>query len=269
MKQSLARITAWAKKHPWLAAGIVLGVIVLGYLVYKRSGGGGGGSDGAAFEVPEGSADVSPIPGMEGIPSPVTSGGGSSTPSSDLDISPMTGQAAPASFPEFASLPPASAGEFAAGGGWAAPDLGETVSASFAPSAVTQAVQGTQGLSAQGLGVATGGISGTPKKEPVKQASKLGVAKGTIGGKVQPKDARPARGSSTTATVTKAPMAVKKAATLAAKPGRTPAERLGLYWLYSGSYNGLRYALGYPVGVAPIGTTSGSVKTNTRRARGQ
>lgn len=275
MKQSLARITAWAKKHPWLAGAIVLGVIVLGYLVYKRSGGGGGssGETMTAAELPESSTDVSPIPSMGDIPSPVTGGGSSSTPSSDLDISPSTGQIEPTSFPEFASTPPATAGEF--GGGWVAPDLGETISASFAPpsGAVTETLQ-----SAKGLGMAKASVTGTLKKEPVKQASALGKTKGGIlGGKTQPEDVRPARQATGTTTSSGVIKKFTPKQTPKTRPGRTPAERLGLYWLYTGPYNGFWYSFGYPIGTSASasasglsgGTLGGTVKTSTRPDRGR
>lgn len=256
MKESLQRITDWAKTHPWLTALIIGGVILIGYLVYKRSNK-GGGAEGTAFEVPEGSAEVSPIPGLEGIPSPVTGGGGSSIPSSDLDISPMTGQPAPASFPEFASLPPATAGEF--GSGWVAPDLGEMVSASFAPAEMDLGPSEVSGnlKNARGLGKASGSIVGTATGGKVPgQISKLGKAKvGLLGGKVQPSDVRPARQATTATGIVK--KAVPKPAGLTTRPGRTPAERLGLYWLYTGPYNGIWYSFGYPIGVSSGITASG------------
>jgi hypothetical protein len=84
MKQSFARIVAWARKHPWLAAAIIGGVLVLGYVTYKRFGGTGGTSGGdktqelpAAIEAPAlGTASG----GAADFPVPVTSGGLTTTP---------------------------------------------------------------------------------------------------------------------------------------------------------------------------------------------
>lgn len=245
MKESFARIATWAKQHPWLAAGIVLVVISLGYLVYRRSR--GGGSSGKTFaEMSESSTDVSPIPGMEGIPSPVTGGGGSSTPSSDLDVSPMTGQASPASFPAFSPAPPASASEF--GSGWTAPDLGETVSASFAPSL----------QSAKGLGVARGSVASSAAGGVVEKNNMMigkasrpgGDNKGGLHSREgSPAGVRPPRQPTTTSTNINAGNIVKKSIPYTPlRAGRTPAENLGLYWLYTGFYNGLWYSFGYPTG---------------------
>lgn len=53
MKETLARIAAWAKANPVLAVLILGGVILLGYLAYKSgAGGSGGGSDQVSVPAP-------------------------------------------------------------------------------------------------------------------------------------------------------------------------------------------------------------------------
>jgi hypothetical protein len=47
MKKSFGRIIAWTKKHPWVAALIVGGVVFLAWLAYKRNAAGGGGEESA------------------------------------------------------------------------------------------------------------------------------------------------------------------------------------------------------------------------------
>jgi hypothetical protein len=59
MKESLARIKAWAQKHPYLATAILLGVVALAYIAIKRGGGSGGGGGGSYGE-------SQPEPGPDG-----------------------------------------------------------------------------------------------------------------------------------------------------------------------------------------------------------
>ena len=46
MKEQLERVVAWAKSHPWMAAGVLGLIVLLAYLAYKKGlfGGGGGSS---------------------------------------------------------------------------------------------------------------------------------------------------------------------------------------------------------------------------------
>jgi hypothetical protein len=48
MNESLKRISDWAKSHPALAIGILVALVLVGYLVYKNSPAGGGLSAGGA-----------------------------------------------------------------------------------------------------------------------------------------------------------------------------------------------------------------------------
>lgn len=92
MKESLARITQWVKEHPYISAALLIGVVVLGYLAYKRgafSGSSNASQDAAnagqdaSGTPPESGIGASPIPDMSSLGTPATGGGGTTTPSND------------------------------------------------------------------------------------------------------------------------------------------------------------------------------------------
>ena len=87
MKESIERITVWAKAHPALAVGIVAILIVIGYLIYKKTGG-------TAVTTPTGAAADT---------SGASSGGGGASP--DLSTTPLVDTSAYYS----GTLPPAVA----------------------------------------------------------------------------------------------------------------------------------------------------------------
>lgn len=141
MKESLQRISVWVKAHPWQSALILGAVILLGYLVYKRSGGGGGGGGtGGAVSEPEGQAPVqSGIPDLGSISSPITSGGLSTVPSSETGTSSTTGYTPIPFLPggkekPVAIAPPENLGSFGSGA-WA-PDFSSSVAALVQPPSV-------------------------------------------------------------------------------------------------------------------------------------
>lgn len=137
MKERLARIAAWAKAHPWQTALILGAVILLGYLVYKRSGGGGGGgsSAGGAVSEPETPSPIqSGIPDLGSISSPVTSGGLSSTPSTETEMNPVTGSSVSIPKPSRVT-PPGNLGSFGSDA-WS-PDFSASVTALTSPVAAS------------------------------------------------------------------------------------------------------------------------------------
>lgn len=91
MGESLNRIKDWAVKHPWIAALILGGVVLVGYLVYRSTAGMSSVGSGNAEQLPEDSASsglssalsgeaasAPVIPGYESIlNSPLLGGGGS------------------------------------------------------------------------------------------------------------------------------------------------------------------------------------------------
>lgn len=110
MREQLERLVAWAKAHPWLAAAILGGVVLLGYIAYRRSAGGGGGG-GQLFEPAEPPSDGTSVPGFGdaagggsgtiSFPTPSTSDGGVTTPIESIPAAPA---ASPFEFsaPDFA-----------------------------------------------------------------------------------------------------------------------------------------------------------------------
>ncbi len=87
MKEYFQKIVAWAKAHPWLAAGILGGIVVLVWLAIRNGwfGGGGGGGEASAVVPPGGGGeaalpDLSNLPDTSALPPGVNQIGQSSEP---------------------------------------------------------------------------------------------------------------------------------------------------------------------------------------------
>lgn len=220
MKESLGRITTWVRAHPWLAALILGAVILLGYIVYKRSGGGGGGSNsgGAVSDVPASDSPFqSGIPDLGSISSPITSGGLSSVPSSETEVSSTTGFSSGGKEKPVGVAPSGNLGNF--GSDTWAPDFSASVAALTQP--VTQALPSSSGSSMSQSPIGSRGVIATDLK------------KGDLKANVKKNN----------------PLSQKVAANT---KGKTPAQVLGKGRLFTGYINGVYYVNGFPVGSSPI-----------------
>ncbi len=256
MRESMQRIVTWAKAHPWLAALIVGLVILLGYLVYKRSSSGGGARDEAAgFELGEGTGAVSPIPAdMGGISSPVTSGGLSTIPSTDLGLG-VSGAQTQTPIPA-ASVPVFSAADLTGfgGAGWTPPAIGTLTGQLTSPKPPASLTSG--GIPTRKVEPGSTRLRGEGTFAP----EEVEVAKPAVR-----TSARVPRAIAAARTITKPSIMPRTSARVprAAAPKqtapRTPAELRGLSRYYTGIYGGVRYVLGYPAfgSIISTGTTGG------------
>lgn len=284
MKESLQRIVAWAKAHPYYAAAILVGVIFLAWLTYRR-GGFGGGDSGAGFTpaVPggdnasdplstDGSGGLPPLPGGGSgggdLPSDSGSGGGSGggdLPAEDYDDSfdfPPPVSIPPVSFPGIpAPLPSVPAvAEGAALSSNTLTDLNRATSpARSTPLTrnnpiVTGAGAAAQGVArmpapnAAGATAAAGGVAGTVIANVIQAVARVvrPSQPGNAGTRTQP-----ARARTRSTTPTTLPVSVtSRESWLRIRPGSTPAQAAGRSSTFTGTYNGVRYIGGYPVGSA-------------------
>lgn len=104
MKESLNRLVAWAKAHPYAAAGIIGGVILVAWFLSKRSGGAVSLDENAAANnqsIDSGGGGLGSWPGGDsgsGTSSDLgsgTAGGGIDIPSSSIPSNPHTGNESP------------------------------------------------------------------------------------------------------------------------------------------------------------------------------
>jgi hypothetical protein len=235
MKESLQKIVAWAKEHPWLAAGIVGVVILLAWWASRSSGGGGGDS---GVEIDAGQMDSLGDLGAVGDPGFVES---PSLPS--LPASPST----PAeTFPEvafeddFLPLP---------GTGWDGAFLGGlNTPASLPAPSVHSGYSLGGGLASASLGsLQSPSVASANKTVKKVTNKKLTPSQGTTGSKVPV----------TSSANTRSPIPVNK--TTPAQP-KTPAAAKGYPNYYNGYIGGVLYVYGYPI--TSTGST-GAVKKTT------
>lgn len=215
MKESFQRLVEWAKEHPWITALILGGVALLAYLTYKNGWFGMGGGS-SASTVPDSSTIAS---GAD------TSGGGSAS-----------------TVPDSSTV---ASGADTSGGGTTPTDAGSSLGSVIAPPP-TPTYTGSE----QGAGAGLAGIGSIPSSNldnlfgaPVSvapPASNNSLAGGaplasmnlsgfSSGGLAQPQ-------------VTPAPTKNKTNANM------TPAQLVGKGKRFTGTYQGVTYQNGYPVG---------------------
>lgn len=275
MREQLERLVAWAKEHPWLAAAIVGGVILLGYIAYRRSAGGGGGT-GELFEPAEPSpgGDVS-VPdfgtGSAGgglFPQTETGAGELSTPLETIPAQPAEQfQFAAPDFSEaftdfgvgdtsdFASyaIPPASSAIDVPSSALAtkAPITAATRAAQTPVQAAIEAqVRAATGRSTGVSRATTSVAASTPIREgvrpvPVKITPAVSAPKSivstvvnTIANTIKKITSRPTIGTSAVSSLGRTP----RQSTIA----KTPAQTLGRSATFTGYIGNVYYRSGYP-----------------------
>lgn len=258
MKESFERIVAWAKAHPALAILIVGGVVLLAYLVYKRSGGMAPTSAPTSDSgIPAGFGAGGAVSGGGGGAIGTSSGtateGGAAVPSVSTFTGALKGNAAnpPHEIPSGAQPLPAIS--FPGIGG---SNLGWMNSLGAMQGAMT----GTGGAGGN-IAARNAGFGGTTKA-PINPTEFH-----TGGGGPQPVPTIPAPSPITNALgrgagVTGSPTAGGGGST-AQYRGRggaapeTPAMAVGKGRLFSGTYQGITYASGYPVGTVSATQVTG------------
>lgn len=248
MKESFQRIIAWAKAHPLLAVLIVGGVVLLAYLVYKRSGGMAPTSGpGAESGIPAGYGAGGAVGGggSTGTISGMATEGGAAIPS----ISTLTGALAPQTanvahaIPGAQTKPELPAGLFPGVGG---SNLGWLTGLG----ALSGATPGTGG-SGGNIAARNAGFGGSAKPPINPTEFHTGVTSQPVPAIPGPSPITNALGRG--AGVTGSPAAGGGGST-AQYRGRggsapeTPAMAVGKGRLFSGTYQGITYASGYPVG---------------------
>lgn len=242
MKESLERIKAWAKQHPYLAGVILLGVLFLAYLAIKRGGGGGGFSSGPIEPAPEPGGKSADLSGL---------GSGGDTGTSAGGFSPV-------------ETVPAYAGNGSGNGDGSYPGGLEV----FAPRIPEPVYSGS---SAPGNGSIFNGNSlqspqlsmliTNPAGDPVKSFHPATTSKA--------REAALARVTQTARTPEAAKITDPKKASALNAPGEqkgkqknadmTPAQKVGKGRYFTGYWQGVYYIAGYPRTVSAVGT----IGTNT------
>lgn len=247
MKESIERIKAWAQKHPYLAAAILLGVGLLAYLAIKRGGGGGGFGGNGSEAAPE------PSPtGETGLPLGLGSGGDNGTSGGGfqpVETSPEQTSPAglevytpgPMKYPTIPEISP-SGYPMLDGSPITSPSMSMLVSSSTG-----QAVTNEPKAQSMAPKVTSAKVSGLDPKAQSAAKSKP-INKGSVS--VVGFDPKKASQGLPQTTQTQ-------------KDGQTPAQKLGKGKYFTGYYNGVYYVLGYPRVVSAsgtIGTNSGGKK---------
>lgn len=288
MKESLSRIAAWAKAHPWLAGLIGVGVLLAVYFTLKRGGLGGGASMASA----EGGPQVAqPYPDF-------TASGGAGLP-------PFGGGSG--DYGSFTPLPPETAPvEPGAGGGSSGGFSGFGYGGDYAY--VPPPVENSYPITMGGGAVNSDSYNNLSQYEPGAETDRSGMAAAIAAHPAIVNARKPTnevtpyapRGSQIQEALRKHPNVARMAkpvhkpkppkntgvyaprpsgiaqsltvhpqVTSMAKPmpktkppastyTKTPAELKGLYRYYTGMWGGITYVLGYPVFGSSSSSGSGS-----------
>jgi hypothetical protein len=241
MKESLARLTAWAKQHPYIAGLLVIAVVFLAYLTIKNRGSGGG----ETIQSDQGTGDQSSDLGSGSDNAPLGSDSLSNLGGSPVEV-------------------PAAV-ENNGGGGLSGEGASDHYGMSTPPAYSID--QGSYAM-AQGVPVSSTSMDtlhydqvvppiAIAPVSPIAQAVAKNPTLATAA-KPQPK---PAPVSPIAKVIAKSP-----ALATAAKPmPATPAQKAGLPRLFSGTSNGVIYLMGFITGYTNTkptakGTTGGGTK---------
>lgn len=225
MAESFGRIKTWVTKHPWIAGLIVLAVVVVGYVVYKRSGSGSGSA-------------------TQGVPD----AGGQGSTSGDVTMPPdALGSAGLGTNSPLTIPAPANANYTPLGGtGFAYPSPNMEVAAGVMPSfASSPAPAGL--LSQSGAGAAGAASSGA-----------LSGLRQSLQG-YQPNQTLMVSNVQTTGQ--QAPGG--RSLTGGGSGNQTPAQQVGKGKNFTGYFNGTYYKNGYPTSLAaPVQLATGGIGMN-------
>jgi len=213
LKETAARVIAWAKEHPYIAAAILGGVVLLAWLTIRNRGDNGGGSAGnfSAEDVPGGGLGAS-MPAAGGAGGGISAGGISGF--GDLAELPVT-----ESTMTETTTPAPSGG----GGGFSSFDAG--FDAGFIPAADF------------GFGDFAGGAAiASPAAADLASVDKGPAARGGLTG----------TGSTSTGT-TAARTPTTSAAPRKPRADASPAYLAGKGQKFTGTFNGITYVNGYPL----------------------
>ena len=262
MKEYFQKIVAWAKEHPYLAAGI-LGVFIIVVWLAIRNNWFGGGGNGEAIAVPGGDGggesavpDLSSLPDTSALPDGISDIGQSSNP---IDVSlPQVGSSlggyeSPSSYSDMYGEIPVSGGDFFGGAPAASPQGASLASVSPAsPSA------------SLGADLGSNFFFGNLKYDTSEVLPSRVTSVGAVSAQAT---AAPSLLDRLFAPIDldKVNIPTKQAAAKKDKGGgtKTPAQEAGKGAKYTGYINGVYYVKGYPSAPSSIAVQSGAPKAGT------
>ncbi len=261
MREYFQKIIAWAKAHPWLAAGILGGIVLVLWLAIRNGWFGGGGGDGETAAVPDGGGggigatpDLSNLPDMSALP-----GGGIGTAPNPIPVG-INMPASPSSLPAsstFSDLPSYPTEGSYAGGYPLASSQGATLAEIGAPS--PQVIQSSVSQAVAKIAKsASQGSNNTPSSDAIKKsvsqvsnniANSYKQQKPPKEDKKNNKSKSPSPvviQSSVTDAMAKIAGGASQGTSQNKSSGKTPAQLLGKGKNFTGWINGVHYVNGYP-----------------------